>query len=462
MAPGRALGENPLAVPSEMSPIPDPFRPLVSAALWLVGAVALVVLAFAASLGPLAVVVYSAVGLVVAARVMTWFWLAPVDCTREIDRDVVEVGDTVSVAVRIRNASFWPILWLYVEESLPPKTPKDGTWKRFLFLPPGRSFHLNYRIIPSRRGLHRIGPIVVESGDVFGLFKKSRVERRRDFVTALPRYTVIEEFEIGRRRNLGDLGAERSLFDDPSRIRGLREYRRGDSLKRIHWKTSARRGELYSKIYDPVTEAGATLILDFHRDGWREARAHDPAKVPHEAAIEVVCTIARYLADGGWKVGFFTNGRDPLGIPGIAMAEARATETLSGALEAARLGIPDDRLAPVSIPARPGLEHFELIRENLGRVELTDGLPIGDLLMEELPRIERQQVLVVVAGGADDHFVSAILRARALGYRVMVFLVCNNADHDKAFAAFAPRGIDLHRIDEDWRLKEIATGRRSF
>jgi hypothetical protein len=58
----------------------------------------------------------------------------------------------------------------------------------------------------------------------------------------------------------------------------------------------------------------------------------------------MACSICRYLSDGGWKLGFFSNGRDPLGLPGITMAQARVTESLSEALEAARQGRVDNRL----------------------------------------------------------------------------------------------------------------------
>lgn len=417
-------------------------------------------LTFAMRSGTLAICFYTLFLLLALSRLMTLFWLRPLSCEREISDDVVKIGDVVKVTCRLRNLSPWPILWLYAEETLPEKMPVLGTPKRLLFLPPGRSFYLSYSITMMARGCHRLGPVVMESGDVFGLFKRSRIDRRRDFVTVLPAYHVIEEFQVGRQRRLGDMGAMRSIFEDPTSIRGVREYRRGDALKRIHWKATARTGNLMSKIYDPVLEAGATIVLDFHRETWKKARSFEEGVVPSEMAIEIACTICRYLSDGGWKVGFFSNGRDPLGLPGISMAEARATDSLGEALEAARMGLLDERLAPISIRARRSAEQFALIHENMGRLELSDGLAIEELLLEELAHIERTQALVFVTGDVPDGFVAGVLRAREIGYRIMVFVVCNNEAHDRAFEFFLPHGIEVYRMDEDWRLKEIATGRQ--
>lgn len=424
---------------------------------------ALILLAiFQLQAGLLAVCLYAFVLLMLICWLMTVFWLHPLQCEREISDEVVEIGDSVKVIVKLKNRSLWPVLWLYAEETLPEKMPIEGTTKRLLFLPPGRSFYLHYVLTITKRGCHRIGPLVLETGDVFGLFKRCRVEQRLDYVTALPAYQIIEEFQVGQRRRLADIAAAHSIFDDPSRIRGIREYRRGDSMNRIHWKSTARTGVLHTKIYEPVVEAAATVVLDFHEDSWSGTLPTDPDKPPHEMAIEVACTVCRYLTDGGWKVGFFSNGRDPLGLPGLSLAQAGATGTLSEAVAMARSRRADSRLEPISIRARTSPDQFLIIRENLGRIELSNGLRIETLLMGELPYIEREQALVILTGDVTDSFINGVLRARELGYRIMLFILCNPKAHDRAFDAFLPHGIEVYRMDEQWRLKEIATGRRAF
>ena len=430
--------------------------------LWLLLPAGLIAASFLFRGGLLAVCVYAFWLLLLLARLMIRLWLAPLTCERELDRDVIEVGEAVNVLVRLHNPAPWPILWLYAEETLPPGFLKLGQWRRLLFLPPRRSFYLTYSLTPPRRGCHQIGPLVLESGDVFGLFRRCRIDERLDFVTVLPKYQHLDDFEVGRARRLGSLTAERSIFEDPTRLRGVREYQRGDAMRRIHWKTSARSGRLWSKVFDPITEAAATVILDFHHAAWREAHSRIKHLPAHEMAVEVACTICHYLADGGWKFGFFSNGRDPLGLPGISVAQARASETLGEARRAALRHKADDRLAPIAIRARAALDQFPLIHEHLGRIELSDGLPIEELLLAELPRIEREQALVLLTGGVTPGLISALSRVRAQGYRVLLYVVCNNVAHDRAFEELTPCGVEVHRMDEEWRLNELATGRIHF
>lgn len=412
----------------------------------------------------LAVGVYAFGGIVGLAWLMPKLWLDPITVEREVSEDVINIGDTVRVITKIHNPSPWPVLWLYAEETLPERMPSQGMTRRLLFLPPGRSFHLLYRITVNRRGCHQIGPLVLESGDVFGLFRKFRVEPQRDFVTALPKSTVIEEYQVGSSRKLGEITAARSVFEDMTSVRGVRDYRAGDPLKSVHWKNSARTGRLQTKLYDPVTEAGATLILDFHRETWEEAaQQYSERNTPaSELAVELVNTVARYLLEGRWKVGLFSNGRDPLGLPGVTMGEVKGTDSMRLALEAAKRAAEDDRLEPINVRASRRSVQFSVINENLGRVALSDGLQIEELLPGELPYIEREQALVFVTGRVTDPFIGCVHKCRQLGYRVMVFVVENNEAHDRAFEAFVPVGAEVYRMDNDWRVKEIATGRRSF
>lgn len=437
-------------------------RRLVPLLKWVAPLAALAVGIFVFRAGLLAVFAYAFGGVLLIARIMPLLWIRPIEVTREVSAELAEIGDLIRVDVRVRNRAAYPILWLYVEETLPDRFPARGTVRRLIFLPPRRTFHLLYTLTMTRRGCHTIGPLVLETGDVFGLFKQCRVDPRRDYVTVLPTYDLIEEFQVGTRRRLADISVARSLFEDPSSIRGIREYRPGDAMKSIHWRSSARTGELRTKLYDPVMEAGATVILDFHQDSWSTPNYNDRAKDPSEMAIQIACTISRYLWDGGWKVGFFTNGRDPLGLAGMTLGEARASNTLGDALAAARQRRKDERLAPISVPARRAAEQFAVIRENLGRLTLSDGLRIEDALLEELAHIEREQALVFITGETTEDFIASLSRVRALGYRIMLFIVCNDEAHDRAFEILLPLGIEVFRMDLDWRLKEIATGRQSF
>ena len=55
------------------------------------------------------------------------------------------------------------------------------------------------------------------------------------------------------------------LFEDPTRLAGVRLFQQGDPLNRVHWRATARTGQLHSRVYENSRVAGASLLLDFHR-----------------------------------------------------------------------------------------------------------------------------------------------------------------------------------------------------
>ena len=96
------------------------------------------------------------------------------------------------------------------------------------------------------------------------------------------------------------------LYEDPTRIRGVRDYQPGDPLNRVHWRATARTGQLHSKLYEPSSVAGATIVLEFHQ------AAYDPRHEPYrsELAVTTAASLANALYQMDQQVGLVTNGRD--------------------------------------------------------------------------------------------------------------------------------------------------------
>ena len=107
---------------------------------------------------------------------------------------------------------------------------------------------------------------MLESGDLFGLHRRFKVVTEPHFVMVYPKVIPLSGYDLSSRRPIGEIRMAHRLFEDPTRLAGVREYQRGDSFNRIHWKATASTGKLHSRIYDPSTVAGATIILDFHKD----------------------------------------------------------------------------------------------------------------------------------------------------------------------------------------------------
>src|SRR5438552_3060880 len=243
---------------------------------WFFGLLLILVAAWAIDSGLLAYAAYVLLGVLLLTRMITRNGLNLVTAERECGPTEVEVGERVEVALTIRNEGWLPIPWVLFEDVLPgfalaqrpPRLKVKGRRIQIKLLRGGQEVEIRYKIDCVMRGFYPVGPLVLESGDLFGLHRRYRVVARPAFVTVYPKVVPLAGYDIASRRPIGDVRLVHRLYEDPTRIAGVRPYQPGDPMNRIHWRATARAGRLHSKIYDPSTLAGATLLLDFHQSGY--------------------------------------------------------------------------------------------------------------------------------------------------------------------------------------------------
>ena len=237
---------------------------------------------------------------------------------------------------------------------------------------------------------------MVETGDLFGLDRRYRMLTAPHFLLVYPEIAPLEGYELASRMPLGEVRMSHRLFEDPTRIAGVRAYEAGDPLNRVHWRATARTGSLHSKVYEPSTVAGATLLLDFHQADYESQ--HEPFR--SELAVTAAASIAHAIYEMGQQIGLVTNGRD-------AADRIRQEgwdydlRSRKAARRAAEMRERSDRLQPIVVETRRGPEQLLRILEALARVELTDGLSFTQLIAETACRLPRDATVIAVVPVAD-------------------------------------------------------------
>lgn len=423
-------------------------------ALWFIIGGIVLALAFLFQSPYLAYAAYAFLLLVAIAHFSSWAWLSGLDCERTVDCSTVRQGEDIHVEVTVENRRGWPIPWLYVEDLHPPDFPRASDNCRLAILMPGRSLRFQYTLTCPRRGYHRIGPLLMESGDLFGLQRRFMTGKRQDYVSVLPTVAYIETFTIAARRPQGPVRISNRIYEDPSRIAGVREYQQGDPLNRIHWKASARTGELFTKQTEPSNVLGATLVLDLHQDAY----AGEKAEQRMELAITTVASLAYLLQLSGEQLGMLTNARD---AAEVARYEVAGTETLSRQdAESGVAGEDDsDTLRPLEVPTRRSPVQALYIIENLARVLPSDGLNVGDLLLAEFRKQPRDATLIPVVPQVTPEFARVLAQMKLSGFSVTVFMIDNYHGYEEASILLAGDGIDVLHIETERDLHEISPAR---
>jgi uncharacterized protein (DUF58 family) len=178
-------------------------------------------------------------------------------------------------------------------------------------LPPGAHARAAYRIPTRRRGRYRVGPLALSSTDAFGLARRTLDSIRDSEVLVRPRvHDIVSPVVVGRRAaGESDLPAPRPIVSDlGDEFLTLREYEVGDDLRRVHWRSTARTGDLMIRQHEARWRSRATVVLDVHPDGL-DAESFEVAV---EAAASVVSRLLRLQR----RVELVTSTGELLGVGG--------------------------------------------------------------------------------------------------------------------------------------------------
>lgn len=262
----------------------------------------------------------------IALLVGTWWWTrtrpTPVTLHRSVQPERVHVGGAARVDLEIGARGASP--QLRITDAF------DGGRRaaRFLSpaLDPGQRGRAAYRIPTDHRGRFAIGPATVGISDPFGLTDRTVTLTEIDEVTVRPR--VHELLPVG-----GTPGPRRAAADRraavpvpataPDEFLALREYQTGDDLRRVHWRSSARLGELMVREDESTWRPETVLLLDNRADGYRAEE--------YEWAIEVVASVgARLLRSRtGCDITTTDGRRLGVGAGGHSSSESRLLDELA-------------------------------------------------------------------------------------------------------------------------------------
>ncbi len=426
---------------------------------WLTAAILILILALVFRLGLLAYAMYVLLGVLLSSRLLAHTWAQQLSAKRECNRLTAEIGDTVSIVVTICNNGAMPIAWVLAEDLLPrraflftpPNIRLEGQRMKLQMIWGNSEKNLFYRLTCNRRGYYQLGPTVVETGDLFGLHRRFRVVNDPHFLLVYPRVVPLEGFDIASRRPIGEVRMTYRLFEDPTRVAGVRGYVPGDPLTRIHWRATARTGELHSKVYEPSTIVGATVLLEFHRKS--HPRRNEPYR--SELAVTAAASVANAVYEMGQQIGLITNGRDAadrIRVEGWDF-DPRSRKQ---ARQSASMLEKNDRLQPVIVETRRGVEQLRRILETLARVELTDGLQLPELIGETQSELPRDATVIAILPEVTEQTVITLQDLRRRGYAVAAILnIHEDFDFAAAAAALEVIGVDTHHLRNEASIPQV-------
>jgi uncharacterized protein (DUF58 family) len=216
-------------------------------------------------------------------------------CVRQVSPARVPAGQAVTVNLRIENVSKLPTGLLLAEDTVPYSL---GSRPRFILerIEPGGCRDLDYPLRSDVRGKFTVGPLRLRVADTFGLVELGRSFSTHSTLVVSPKVvplpgTVTPPSWLGDGEGRARVAAAAGE-DDPA----PRPYRDGDELRRVHWRSTARYGELMVRREEQQWRNHAVLLLDTRRS----AHAGSGASSSFEAAVSAAASIGVHLAMQGF------------------------------------------------------------------------------------------------------------------------------------------------------------------
>ena len=335
---------------------------------------------------------------------LSWLWarysLYGVTYRRRYSETRAFQGETIELILEVENRKFLPLTWLNITDVFPNELPVVGReiianpttnqseFSTFWMLGPFRRLTRRFDITCSTRGFHRYGPVTLTTGDGFGFFQRAEHDESEERLIVYPRLYSAADLRLPAKNPFGEVRAHGSLFEDPLRTVGVREWRTSDSQRRVHWKATASKQELLSRVYEPSEETQLQFFLNVTT---LERHWHGYLPELQERTISVAGSLAALASEQRLPLGLIANG------------------ALPGSDQPIRL-----------LPGRnPG--HLVRILELLAAVTPFATQPIEQLLLQEAPRMPWGATIVLITAIAHEKLLATLLDLELAGRKLVLF-----------------------------------------
>ncbi|MFN8441087.1 MAG: DUF58 domain-containing protein [Caldilineaceae bacterium] len=344
----------------------------------------------------------------------------------QITRTVPErafAGQRVEAKVAIANQSWLPIAWLLLQERVPVELRDEADYQIVLSVGSHSQVEHSYSFNCRQRGYFPIGPLSVNSGDLFGFAQSDWRENEKKYLLVYPQIVSLSQLGLPSRTPFGQLAAPNRMYEDPARLNGVRLYASGDSLRRVHWKATAHTNTLLVKKFQPAIALSVVIVLEMNRNHYpiREVVSGS------EWGIIVTASIANAVCEQRQPVGLISNGIDVI---------SKSTLT--------------------PLQPRNGQEQLVSILTRLARVQLSnnEGNP-SHWLAHPLGELGWGTTLVVVTPQLDEDTLWLLHQTYRRGAEILVLVCAQQTDFILMQARARQLGIEAKLTVWERDLKEL-------
>jgi uncharacterized protein (DUF58 family) len=365
------------------------------------GILALAMLSFLAAQGTGIRLFFHLFYLLIALLALSYLWawtnLRGLLVQRETFTHRTQVGEQARERITIRN--IWPLPKLWIELQDHSNLPQHSNGF-VTYLPANDRRRWVAKTPCTMRGKFTLGPATLISGDPFGIFRLERTVEGTGEVLVYPQTSPLPGFVLPSAELPGGQDVKSRAYHVTPNVSTIRDYQPGDSFNRIHWRSTARTGQLMVKEFELDPTAEIYTVLDMQeRIQQQLAPEQAPRELPslrelrlqestEEYGVLAAASIARHLLEQNRSVGLVSWGQHREVIP--AERESR--------------------------------QLFKML-EALSVLRAHGAQPLAEVLAAESVRFGRNCTLVIITSSLDERWVVSLQHLLYRGVRAVVILV---------------------------------------
>ncbi|MFN8531463.1 MAG: DUF58 domain-containing protein [Anaerolineae bacterium] len=244
-------------------------------------------------------------GLVVVGGLLSCGALRDIQLERSLSAENLYEGDEINVDLRVKRARGLAAYQVEMTEICPLAELSEREKRLYLpVIPSNQPLTYAYLVTLDRRGVYAFPPILMRTRFPFGFFRRHGRLTAPTQALVYPEVKPLLRFPLLEKQLAAQIATQRAGHG--SEVIGVRPFRSGDSPRHIHWRSTARTGQLMSKEFADEAQPNLTLLLDTDFSGTAENKRN-----PFEWAVKSAVSIADHARRRGFPL-FLRHGDSAL------------------------------------------------------------------------------------------------------------------------------------------------------
>ncbi|MGD2205837.1 MAG: DUF58 domain-containing protein [Anaerolineae bacterium] len=349
--------------------------------------------------------------------------------TREQYYGWVHVGDMLEERFSLRNDSLLPALWVEIDD----QSDLPGYTARSVRSVSGQqTIRWRTQGICRQRGLFTLGPWRAQTGDPLGFFQVVLELAKTQSILVYPPIVHLPTIRLPKGAATGSGRTSQRALDVTTNAAGVRDYFPGDSLNRIHWRTTARLDTLMVKTFDLEPSGDLWIVLDMDAG----VQAGENEESTEEYGVILAASLADRILRQNRAVGLVAYGT-------TASPEAPAPQPL-----------------PTIVQPQKGKAHQWRILQALATVRAGGHWPLARILAEMDRNLGRGMTLAIITPSCNPDWLAGLLPPMRRGVAPTVLLLDPDSFREEGQAGkdrnnveamiglLAELGVPSHRISK--------------